>query len=105
MHRANAAERCIQTFKDHLLSGLATCNPEFPINEWDRLLPQCEMSLNLLRSARCNSNLSAYTYLEGIHNFNKVPLAPPGTKVIIHKKPGASYRTKYNSLKSIMSTN
>jgi len=51
MHRANAAERCIQTFKDHLLSGLATCDPEFPINEWDRLLPQCEMTLNLLRTA------------------------------------------------------
>ena len=24
--------------------------------------------------------------LEGNHNYNKVPLAPPGTKVIIHKK-------------------
>ena len=96
MHRANAAERFIQTFKDHLLSGLATCDPEFPINEWDRLLPQCEMTLNLLLVARCNPKLSAYTYLEGLHDFNKAPLAPPGTKVIIYKKPGARSSWSYH---------
>ena len=37
-HRVNAAERAIRTFKNHLLAGLATCNPKFPIHEWDRLL-------------------------------------------------------------------
>ena len=35
IHRRNAAERAIQTFKNHLLSGLATCNSKFPIAEWD----------------------------------------------------------------------
>ena len=33
-------------------------------------------------------NLSAWAYLFGNHNFSKLPLAPPGTKVIIHIKPG-----------------
>ena len=37
-HRANATERAIQTFKNHFLSGLAICDPDFPIAEWDRLL-------------------------------------------------------------------
>ena len=79
MHRRNAAERSIRTFKSHFLSTLATCDPDFPITEWDRLLQQSEMTLNLLRPARCNPNISAYGYLEGRHDYNKVPLAPPGT--------------------------
>ena len=86
-HRRNAAERAICTFKHHFLSTLATCHTDFPIAEWDRLLPQSQMTLNLLRAARCNPNLSAYAYLAGPHNFNKVPLAPPGTKVFVHAKP------------------
>ena len=44
------------------------------------------MTLNLLRPVRYNPKLSAYAYLEGQHDYNKVPLAPPGTRVIIHKK-------------------
>ena len=87
VHRRNAAERAIKTFKNHFLSVLATADNEFPITEWDRLLPQAEMTLNLMRAARCNPRLSAYTYLHGIHNFATTPLAPAGTKVVIHKKP------------------
>ena len=98
IHRQNAAERAIRTFKSHFLSGLATCDSNFPITEWDRLLPQAELTLNHLRTARCNPNLSAHAYINGMHDFNKVPLAPPGTKVIIHQKIGArnswSYRGK-----------
>ena len=37
-HRRNAAERAIRTAKNHLLAGIATCDPDFPITEWDRLL-------------------------------------------------------------------
>ena len=86
-HRRNAAERAIRTFKNHFLSTLVTCHVDFPIAEWDWLLPQSQMTLNLLRAARCNPNLSAYAYLAGPHNFNKVPLAPPGTKIFVHTKP------------------
>ncbi len=35
IHCHNAAERAIHTFKSHFLSGLATCDPDFPISEWD----------------------------------------------------------------------
>jgi hypothetical protein len=87
VHRRNAAERAIQTFKNHLLAFLATCDPEFPISEWDRLLFQAELTLNLLRSSRVNPKLSAYAYLHGNFDFNKTPLAPPGTKVVVHLKP------------------
>ena len=49
VHRRNAAERAIRTFKNHFLSVLATADPMFPVAEWDRLLPQAELTLNLLR--------------------------------------------------------
>ena len=32
-HRTIKAERAIQTFKSHFLSGLATCDPSFPLCE------------------------------------------------------------------------
>ena len=86
MHRRNAAERAIRTFKNHMMSGFATCDKDFPILEWDRLLTQAEITLNLLRTSRVNPKLSAYSYLFGNFDFNKTPLAPPGTKVLIHKK-------------------
>jgi hypothetical protein len=87
-HRRNAAERAIRTFKNHFLAGLATCHPDFPIREWDRLLQQAELTINLLRNSRLNPKLSAWAFLFGNHDFNKCPLLPPGTKVILHAKPG-----------------
>ena len=86
-HRRNAAERAIRTFKNHFIAGLETCDPDYPLREWDRLIPQAELTLNLLRNSRINPKLSAWSYLFGNHDFNKSPLAPPGTRVILHSKP------------------
>ena len=33
-HRVNAAERAIQTFKNHFLAGLATVDKTFPLQLW-----------------------------------------------------------------------
>ena len=57
------------------------------MSEWDRLLQQALITLNLLRSSRANPKLSAYAYLHGVFDFNKTPLAPPGTKTIVHNRP------------------
>ena len=86
IHRRNAAERAIGTFKNHFLAGLATCHSKFPISEWDRLLPQAEITLNLLRQCRINPTISAHTFLHGQYNFNAHPMAPPGTLTLVHKK-------------------
>ena len=85
-HHGNSVERAIRTFKNNLLAGLATCDPKFPIHEWHRILDQAELTINLLRNSRINPSLSAHAYLNGIHDFNKTPLAPPGTKVMFHSK-------------------
>jgi len=86
-HRRNAAERAIQTFKNHFVAGLCSCDPNFPLSEWDRLLPQCDITLNHLRSSRRQPKLSAHACLFGNFDFNKTPLAVPGTKVIVHETP------------------
>ena len=70
-HRRNAAERAIRTFTNHLLAGLATCDPASHICEWDRLLLQAELTINLLRNSRINPNLSAWADLFGNFDFNK----------------------------------
>ena len=87
LHRANAAERAIQTFKNHMKAVLASLDPKFPVREWDRLLPQIELTLNLLRASRINPKLSAYAILHGQFDYNKTPLVPMGTKVVAHLKP------------------
>jgi hypothetical protein len=45
-HRVNAAERAIQTFKDHFISALATTDSEFPLQLWDKLTSQVKNTLN-----------------------------------------------------------
>ena len=86
-HRGNAAERAIRTFKHHFLSGLASTYPNYPVNEWDRLLPQATLTLNLLRNSRVNTTLSAHAFSHSNLDFNSTLLAPPGTKALVHFKP------------------
>jgi hypothetical protein len=79
VHRRNAAKRAIRTC-------LCSVNPNFPMTLWDTLLPQATLSLNLLQTSRINPQLSAYAQLFGNFDYNRMPLAPPGTKVVAHKK-------------------
>jgi hypothetical protein len=86
-HQRKSAERAIQTWKKHFGSGLAICDPEFPITKWDLLMPQADITLNLLRSSRRQPKLSAYACVKGNFDFNQRHLAPPGTRVIVHVMP------------------
>ena len=87
LHRANAARKIIDIFKCHFITGLATVDPDFPLHLWCRLLPLASLTLNLLRPSRINPKLSAYEILEGVFDYNKHPLAPPGCKALIHEAP------------------
>ena len=44
------------------------------------------MTLNVLRMSRINPQLSAYSQLWGNFSFNFTPIAPMGTKLLIHEK-------------------
>jgi hypothetical protein len=87
-HRRNAAERAIRTFKKHFVTGLSSVDPAFPLHLWDRLLPQAEITLNLLRTSRLHPQLSAVAHFHGLVDYNKTAFAPPGCKIISHEKPG-----------------
>ena len=86
VHRRNSAERAIRTFKNHFIAGLSGTDPDFPLHLWDRLLPQALLTLNLLRASHINPRLSAQAQLHGAFDFNRTPLAPAGTRVMIHEK-------------------
>jgi hypothetical protein len=77
----------ISTYKDHFIAGLCSTNKDYPLELWDKLIPQSVITLNLLRRSRINPQLSAYAQVFGAFDFNKTPLAPPGTQVLVHEKP------------------
>jgi hypothetical protein len=87
-HCRNAAERAIRTFKQHFVAGLSSVDPTFTLHLWDRLLPQAEITLNLLRTSRLHPQLSAAAHLHGLVDYNKTAFAPPGCNIISHDKPG-----------------
>jgi hypothetical protein len=87
-HRRNAAERAIRTFKEHFVAGLSSVDPTFPLHLWDRLLPQAEITFNLLRTSRLHPQLSAAAHFHGLVDYNKTSFSPSGCKIIAHEKPG-----------------
>ena len=87
MHRRNASERTIRTFKNHFISRLCSTDKKSPLHLWDRLLPQALLTLNLLRGSRINPNLSDYSQVHGLYDFNHTPIAPPGIPVIFYENP------------------
>jgi hypothetical protein len=86
-HRRNSAERAIRSFKDHLIAGLCSTDKSFSMQLWYILLPQAVITLNMLRTSRINPELSAATHIYGQYDFNRAPMAPPGTRIITHDTP------------------
>ena len=64
-NRRNVAEVAIRNFKAHFLSVLAGTAEEFLPSLWDRLIPQTEITLNLLCQYNATPNISAYAHLCG----------------------------------------
>jgi hypothetical protein len=87
-HRRSAAERSIRTFKEHFVAGLSSVDPTFSLHLWDILLPQAEITLNLLRASSLHPQLSVAAHFHGLVDYNKTAFAPPGCNIIAHEKPG-----------------
>lgn len=84
-HQRNAAERAIRTWKNHFLAILCSTDDGFPLHLWDHLVPQANITLNLLRGSRINPRLSSWAQVYGVFDYNRTPLAPPGTRVLAHE--------------------
>ena len=52
---------------------------------WDRLLPQAILTLNLLRQSNAVPTISAWQYVHGKFDYNKIPLAPMGCAVQLYQ--------------------
>ena len=68
------------------MSVLAGTAHDFPPSLWDILLPQAEITINLLRQSNETPNVSEYPHLSGPFDYKKMPLAPMGMSVKVHKK-------------------
>jgi hypothetical protein len=79
-HRTLKSERAIRTAKNHIIAMQASCDPRFPLDIWDSIIPQAELTLNHLRSYHPNTSLSAW-------DFVAHPIAPFGTAVLIYESP------------------
>ncbi len=87
IHRTNPAKQALCTWKNHFLTGMAGLPKSFPVANWCRLTTQCNATLNMLHLCRQNPLLLAYEALEGSFSFNATPMAPLGTKNLMHMKP------------------
>jgi hypothetical protein len=94
-HRLNPAERAIQTFKNYLISILHGCDSNFPAWLWCQIIPQVVMTLNMLQRSRINPKLSAYTQIFGVFDYNRTPLAPIGTRTVVHQRTTQQGRTTF----------
>ena len=86
-HSRNAAEKAIQTAKNHFGAGIASTHPDFPVAQWCKLIQQANITLNLMRPSRINPQLSAYAQVFGLYDYSKTPMPPPGMKVLAHILP------------------
>ena len=78
MHRRNAVERAIRTFKAHFLAVLAGVATDFPRFLWDLLVPQAIMQLNMLRQSTLNPRISAWEFFNGPFDYDATPFGPLG---------------------------
>ena len=60
---------------------------DFPLQLWDSILPQTELSLNLLRCSRIDTPIFAWAQLHGTYDFSAHPIAPLGMRIVLHEKP------------------
>jgi hypothetical protein len=87
-HRTNRAERYMQTFKNALLSTLATAPDSCPASLWESFLPQIEICDNSMRPYALDPSISAYHGVHGARfDFKAHPIAPCGTIVGVYVNP------------------
>ena len=80
------------------MSVLAGIAHDFPPSLWDRLFPQAEITINLLRQPNETPNVSADARLSGPVDYNKMLLSPMGMSVQVHGKTDKRGTWAYHTL-------
>ena len=83
--RRNTAERANRTAENQLICCFAGTDKTFDTKLYGHLLiPQAEITLNLLRESNTEPGVSAYAALRGVYDFNAAPMAPPGCPIVVY---------------------
>eukprot|EP00804_Cyclotella_cryptica_P001132 CCRYP_008413-RA/>CCRYP_008413-RA protein AED:0.32 eAED:0.32 QI:0/0/0/1/0/0/2/0/378 len=85
-HTPQRRRVAIRNFKSHFLSILAGVADDFPLKLWDKLLPQTEITLNLLRQSNATPLSPPRHASQRPFDYNKMPLAPMGCNAHVHEK-------------------
>ena len=97
-HYRNATKVAIRNLKAYFLSILAGTAQYFLPSLWDRLLPQSEIIINLLRQTNATPNVLEYAHLNGPFNYNKISLAPMDISVQVHENTDKRGTWAYHSV-------
>ncbi len=76
----NTDETAIKTSKYHIIDGLQTVDPDFPLKVWAKFIPQMQDRLNLLRTPRHGPEMPEFKDIDGPFDYNKTPVAILDTK-------------------------
>ena len=87
-HQTNPTEGAMKHAKAHFKSVWVCADPTFNPKDWDLLLlPQTELTLNLLCPSKINPCVSAYTIKNGHYDYSRTPMVPAvTTKVVVYKQ-------------------
>ena len=72
----------------------------YRLSNWCKDLEQTDITLNMLRPCSTNPLLSAYEAVEGMFSFDRTPMAPIGTKVMVHVKPNRRQTWGYHAIRA-----
>ena len=100
-HQNNRAKRAIQTGSNHIISTIATTDPDFP-SYWCYGIEQMEMTMNMLRKTHVNPKISAFTYLHGQFAYNTVPVIPFEWKIVCFKDPADRQKTAFHGVEGFV---
>ena len=84
IHSVNAEYQSIFKWKDHSIEVFYIIHYKFPIHLWFIIIQQDNTTLNLLRPSHINSEFFSQAAFEGKIDYNKKPLDPLETKVLVH---------------------
>ena len=79
----NAAEPAVKAVKYHTIAGLATVDITCLLRLWCKFVPQIQDTMNMVRTSRRNSSISAYKDMEGPFDWNRTPIAPLRIKAVV----------------------
>ena len=97
-HRRNAARGGHSKFQGSLPQCIGGHSRSIPTIFMKRLLPQAEVTVNLLRQSNTAPHVSAYAHLSGLFDYNKMALAPMGCEVQVHEKTDKRGTWAYHSV-------